>query len=164
MILFKKPYIYWILVISILYLSFTIYISQFYVSLLYLPHFTATINWFDFLFSVGGSIVIAVLVGINVVGTFVLYKMHKHEKKSLMKSSAAKTASVTSVGAVVGTTTGICTACLGSLFPSFFGLFGITISVASLPLQGKEIQIGLIFILLLFFYFIQKDLRRENDK
>ncbi len=162
--LFKKPFVYWIFGISFLYLLFTILISKFYVSLWYLPRFAATLNWPRFLISVSFSLVIAFFIGINAVGSYLLYKQRKEQKTCSSGISATKTASITGFGALLGTTTGICTACVGALFPAFFGLFGITLSFGSLPFQGMEIQFGLIIILLTTFYFIQKELTAVREK
>ncbi len=121
--LFKKPFIYWIFGISFLYLLFTILISKFYITLWYLPRFAATLNWTGFLISVSFSLFIAFFVGLNAVGSYLLYKQKKEQKTCSLGISATKTASITGFGALVGTTTGICTACVGALFPAFFGLF-----------------------------------------
>lgn len=65
-------------------------------------------------------------------------------------------------GTVGGLATGVCSACVASVFPFFFGIFGITISFAALPFQGLEVQLTLILLLIGNLYYMQRKLNEST--
>lgn len=148
---FQKPYIFWILGISLLYFALNIFLSKFYVTVQYIPQYFETLNWvllfLSFLLSVG----IAFLVAVNMVFGYLVY----HEKKNCEKKKLH--ASLPVFGAVAGLSTGICSACVGSVFPAVFGLFGVTLSWAALPFKGAEVQGVLIALLGANLYYLNKN-------
>ena len=143
---FKKPYVFWLLGIFILYFALNIYLSKFYITLQYIPYYLKTLNWFVLLLSFIFSVSIAFLVALNMVFGYIVYK-DKEKKKT--------NTPVTALGALGGLSTGICSACVGSVFPSVFGLFGITLSWAALPFRGAEVQAVLILLLGANLYYLK---------
>ncbi|SRR6056297_500668 len=73
--------------------------------------------------------------------------------KDIQKIS--KKGSSISIIAIFGTLLGgACPYCFVGLFPAFVGLFGSTINLGNLPLQGFEIQIISSIILLISIYYL----------
>jgi Na+/H+-translocating membrane pyrophosphatase len=144
----KTPYVYWIVIIAALYLGITVYVSEFYVTIRYIPVFLSTINWLELTASIILTLIIATLVGINSVYSYVRYTQRRSVKREATASCAAT---------LGGIATGVCPACVTSVFPFIFGIFGITFSWTFLPLKGFEIQVIIITILLGSLYFLRKD-------
>ncbi len=143
--------------VALLYITVTVLVSKFYVTVQYIPYFVDTINWFQLLLSVLLTAVIGLLLGLNVALLSLVYQEYKH-KKACSTTGLGTTASVTSIGAVGGVATGVCSACVASVFPALFGLFGITLSWGALPFQGLEIQAGIVALLTANGYYLQKKL------
>lgn len=145
-----KPYIFWVAGIFSGYMFLNIILTKFYITIQYIPYFLDTILWGNFILSVLFSLSIGILISINTVLTYFNYKEAVERKKNI------QTAAVTGAGTIGGLATGICSACVASVFPFFFSIFGITISFASLPFQGLEIQTLVIAILGINLYYIQR--------
>lgn len=137
--LFKKPYIYWILGIFIVYLALNIWLSQFYEVLFQIPYFLDTLNWGELLL----SFLLAVTIGILIALSMTLMIKEYKTRKSLLK----KQGFFSSLGIIGGFSTGVCSACIAGFFPLIFSLFGITFSWAFLPFNGIEVQLFSIGIL-----------------
>lgn len=140
----KKPYLYWTIGIFVAYMALNIIISQFYVTILYIPYYLGTINWAELLFGAVLSVVIGMLVSVNSVFLYIKYQ----ERKSIKKDGALACAA-----AVGGLATGVCPACAAGLIPFVLGIFGVSFGLASLPLKGKEIQILAVAILAIGLYW-----------
>ncbi|MEK6947189.1 MAG: hypothetical protein AABX32_06295 [Nanoarchaeota archaeon] len=147
--LFRKPYLYWMLGIFFAYLSINIFLSQFYVTLIYIPYYVSTINWGQLLLGIFLSIAISALVSMNLV---LLYIRHL-ERKSISKEST-----VTFAASVGGLATGVCTVCASSFLPEILGFFGVSFSFFNLPFKGIELQLGVIALLLAGIYFSRKQI------
>ena len=143
--------------VALLYITMTVLVSKFYVTVQYIPYFVDTINWFQLLLSVVLTLTIGTLLGLNVALLCLIYQEYKHNK-TCSTSGLGTTASVTSIGAVGGVATGVCSACVASIFPALFGLFGITLSWGALPFQGLEIQAGIVALLTTNGYYLRKKL------
>ncbi len=144
----QKPYLYWTIIIFILYLGLNIYISDFYETLQYIPLYTEQIHWGKLILGIIFTIIIAALVAINSVYSYIRYKHHQQIKKSGV---------IACVGAIGGLATGVCSSCVVAIFPLFFGLFGITFSWISLPFQGLEIQALMIVFLAVSLWWMKKN-------
>jgi|TARA_B100001964_G_scaffold178360_1_gene196703 hypothetical protein len=144
---FKKPYIYWLMGIFIVYLVITIYISEFYITAKHIPHYIQTIEWSKLIASILLALIIASLVSINSVYAYI-----KHKRRNVKKEEG-----LICVATIGGFATGVCPACVTGLFPIIFSYFGLSFSFLSLPFQGLEIQVLIIVILVASLYFLQKN-------
>ena len=144
--IFRKPYIYYIILIFLLYLFLNLIISGFYQTIPLIITYAKTINWLKLLTSIILSLLIGVFVAINSVLVYIKYK----ERKRCLKGASTAT-----IGAIGGLITGFCPLCITGLFPLIFGLFGISFSLASLPLQGIEIQFAVILLLFISYKIIK---------
>src|SRR3989344_174665 len=140
----KKPYLYYFIFITLAYLAINVILSQFYITLRYIPRYLATLNWTFFLSSVILSVIIAVLIAININLIIMNYKENKRLNVKL-----------TPIGFIFGLSAGICPLCITGLFPFLFSLFGFSLSI--LPFQGIELQILSILILLISINFLLKE-------
>jgi hypothetical protein len=143
----KKPYIFMLIFIFLIYLILNFFFSGFYNKIPALFLYKDTINWAMLLTSIILSVIIAGLVSINSIYAFLLYK----ERKKCMQVST-----VAGIGAIGGIVTGFCPICVTGIFPLVLSLLGITFSFASLPLNGIEFQIILIIILSVSLYYLTK--------
>ena len=144
---YKKPYLYFFIILFTVYLALNITISQFYVTVQYLPKYVETIKWEELVISGFLTLIIAFLVALT--GTLI-YKNWK-ERISVKKQTA-----LVSLGTLGGLATGVCTACVAGLFPLIFGLFGVSFSFLSLPFKGMEIQLLVITFLSINLYLLMK--------
>lgn len=126
------------IVITLTYILVTVWISDFYTTLIAIPYYLNTINWLEFGTSILFTITIGVLIAINTVCSYQKYQLHKSIKKQ---------GSATCLATISGISTGVCPACFGGLVPVIVSTFGITLSWAALPFKGLEIQALIIAIL-----------------
>ncbi|MBI2498806.1 hypothetical protein HYV88_01030 [Candidatus Woesearchaeota archaeon] len=145
---FKKPYLYFFILIFLVYLTLNVIISQFYITIQYIPKYLETINWLELILSGIFSLIIGILISISAVLVYIKYKERKKIKKQTFLAS---------LGTIGGFSTGICSACVAGLFPLIFSLFGISFSFLSLPFKGMEIQLLIILILTSNLYFLNKE-------
>ena len=144
---FKKPYIYFFILILIVYLTLNILISQFYVTLRYIPRYIDTINWFELTLSILFTLVIAFLVSLTILLSYIKYKQRQKIKKGV---------AIAALGTTSGFAAGVCTACVAGVFPFIFSLFGISFSWLSLPFKGLEFQLLVIILLLTSLHLLNK--------
>ena len=144
--IFRRPYVYWIIGIFFVYMIANVLLSQFYDTARYIPYYVETVKWTELLISAAFALVIGTLISINSVLAYLRYLDHK---------KIGTQGGVTCVATIGGFATGICPACIPSVFPLIFGAFGITFSWISLPFRGIEIQI-LIIVLLLGSLYLMK--------
>lgn len=130
--LFKKPYVYWMGGIFLVYMLLNIWLSKFYEVLFQIPYFLDTLNWSELLLSFILSLTIGILIAINMI-----FFIREYKKQKLLTK---KQGFFTSLGMLGGFSTGVCSACISGFFPLIFGLFGIGFSWAFLPFNGVEIQ------------------------
>ena len=146
--IFKKPYVYSLILIFLVYSILNIIISQFYITIQYIPRYLETIKWEELILSGLFSLTIGFLISINAVILYIKFKERKAVKKQTILAG---------LGTAGGLATGVCSACVAGLFPLVLGLLGISFSFLSLPLKGLEIQVLVIFILVANIYFLNKD-------
>ena|SRR3990172_12262241 len=142
-----KTHVFWGIGIALAYIVITVYVSEFYVTIQYLPVYLSTINWVEFTASILLTIIIALLVGTNSV-----YAYKKYQERKPVKGEAA----MSCVGTIGGVAAGVCPACVTSVFPLILGVFGISVSWATLPLKGFEIQLLVIALLGISLYLLHK--------
>lgn len=142
----QKPYIYWTIGIFLIYTALNIWLSKFYITIKDLSNFVGTINWADLTISIILALSIGLLVAFNIIYAYIKYKPHRQ----------VKTTTATCIGTITGLSTGVCAACVTSVFPTLAGLFGVTISWAALPFRGTEIQILTILLLGITLYVLRK--------
>ena len=144
---FKKPYVYIFTLVFFIYLILNVVISQFYVTLQYIPYYLGTIRWGELLISGLLSVLIGFLVAVNITLIYIRWKKRINVKKQSF---------LTSLGTLGGLITGVCSACVAGLFPIVFGLFGVGFSFLSLPLKGIEIQLVVLALLVFNLYIFKK--------
>lgn len=145
---FKKPYVYYFILVFLIYLILNIIVSQFYITIQYIPKYLETIKWQELIFSALLSLTIGFLVSLNSILLYIKYKERKNVKKQGFFAA---------LGAIGGFATGVCSACVAGLFPLIFGLFGISFGFLSLPFKGIEIQLLVVLILLINLHFLKKN-------
>jgi len=146
--IFKKPYIYGIIVIFILYIGLNILFSGFYSTIKLILIYADTVDWFKLGISIILTLGIGLLVSVNAVTTYTKYKERKKCKEGIATAG---------VGTLGGLVVGICPLCVTGLFPLIFGFLGIGFSFASLPFGGIEIQILVIIILSASLWMLGKN-------
>ena len=149
-IFLKKPYIFWLIVIFVLYLILNVIFSGFYNTIQGIFIYYKTVNWFKLGFSILLTLIIGILVSVNAVSFYLKYK----ERKNLKKCKEAGV--LGGIGTVGGFVVGVCPLCVTGLIPLLFGIFGVGFSFASLPFQGIEIQILVVLMLLFSLYLLKK--------
>ena len=146
-ILLKKPYIYFVILILLVYLLLNIFISGFYNTIPLILVYAKTLNWFKLGISIFLTIIIGALIAFNSVLIYVKYKERKKCKRELSLSSAC---------AIGGLVTGVCPLCVTGLIPLILGFIGVSFSFASLPFQGIEVQVLVVIILLMSLINLSK--------
>ena len=138
-ILLEKPYVYFVILIFLVYLSLNIMLSGFYNTIPLILVYAETVNWFKLGISLFLTLAIGSLIAFNSVLIYVKYKERKKCKKEFTLSS---------VGAIGGLVAGVCPLCVTGLIPLILGFIGVSFSLASLPFQGIEVQVLVVIILL----------------
>ncbi len=144
---FRKPYVYWTIGIFLSYMILNILISGFYKTVQLIFIYAKTVNWAELTISIIFSLAIGVLVAINAVYSYILYK----ERKKCLEGNT-----LTGIGTLGGLAVGVCPLCVTGLFPLIFGIFGLSFSLASLPFKGLEIQVLAIILLTTSLYLLMK--------
>jgi len=144
---FKRPYIYWIFGIFVLYLILNILFSGFYDTIPLVIFYFKTVDWFKLGVSLILTLLIGFFVAVNSVLVYILYKRKKECKNGVAAAGA---------GGIGGLIVGVCPLCVTGLFPLVLGALGISFSFGTLPFQGIEIQI-LVLGVLIWGYWILKN-------
>ena len=139
-ILFKKLYIYYVVLIFLVYIIVNVILSGFYNTIPLILVYAKTVNWLKLGISLFLTLTIGALIAFNSVLIYIKYKERRKCKKEITLSSA---------GAIGGLVTGVCPLCITGLIPLIFGFIGVSFSLASLPFQGIEIQILVVIILII---------------
>ena len=145
--LLKKPYIYFVILIFLVYLSLNVILSGFYNAIPLILVYAKTLNWFKLSISIFLTLIIGALIAFNSVLIYVKYKERRKCKKELTLSSA---------GAIGGLVTGVCPLCVTGLIPLILGFIGVSFSFASLPFQGIEVQVLVVIILIVSLINLSK--------
>lgn len=140
-ILFKKPYIFWLIALFFIYIVLNILFSGFYDTIQSILIYYKTLDWFKLGVSILLTVIIGILVSLNSVSFYIKYKERKNFKKC---KEAGVLGGIGSIGSLI---TGVCPLCVTGLIPLILSLFGISFSFAILPFQGIEIQVLIAIIL-----------------
>ena len=143
----KKPYVYFLILIFFAYLTIDTLISQFYITIRYIPKYLDTINWLELSLSILFTLIISILVSLTILISYIKYKQRQNIKKG---------AAVAAIGTTGGFAAGVCTACVAGIFPFVFSLFGVSFSWISLPFNGLEFQVFVIILLIISLYLLNK--------
>ncbi len=98
------------------------------------------------------TVLIAVTVALNL--TIITYKI----KKVRGLGDGKKEKGATFLGAIGGFLGGACPGCFVGLLPTIAGVFGVTVTLSSLPFLGFEIQIPTLLVLLVGLYIVANPL------
>ena len=137
-ILLKKPYLYFVILIFLVYLGINILFSGFYNTIPLILVYSKTVDWFKLGISIFLTLVIGALISFNSVLIYIKYKERRKCKKDITLSSA---------GAIGGLVTGVCPICITGIIPLVLGFLGISFSFASLPFRGIEVQVLVAIVL-----------------
>ena len=143
--LLKPPTLYWMIGIFVVYSMTNIILSEFYITVQYIPYYLDTIHWSELLVSTLLFLAIGFRISVNSVMTY----KHYTERKS-----AAKGGFMTCVATIGGLATGVCSACTIGAIPLALSSLGITAGFASLPFKGIEIQLAVLGILIVNYFFL----------
>jgi len=146
--IFKKPYIYWILLIFVIYLALNIVFSGFYTTIKLIIVYANTVDWLKLGISIILTLVIGILVAVNAVTAYTKYKERKKCKEGVTAAG---------VGTIGGLIVGVCPLCVTGLFPLIFSALGVGFSFASLPLGGIEIQAIVVIILFVSLWMLGRN-------
>jgi len=146
-IIFKRPYVYWILGIFVLYIILNILFSGFYDTIPLVIFYFKTVDWLKLGVSLILTLLIGFFVAVNSVLVYILYKLRKQCSREKV---------ITGVGTAGGLIVGVCPLCVTGLFPLILGLLGISFSFGSLPFQGIEIQFLILGILIWNYFLLKK--------
>ena len=145
--IFRKPYVFWTIGIFFIYMAINVSVSQFYITIQYIPYYLNTIHWGELVLGAILSITIGILISVNMVYTYIRYK----ERKKYGAEGA-----LTCAATIGGLATGVCSACVAGIVPLIFSLMGLSFSWLSLPFKGMEVQVLVIVILVLSLYWNSK--------
>ena len=106
--LFKKPYIYWIVLIFITYTALNIIFSGFYNTIKLIIIYANTVDWLKLGVSIILTLAIGFLVAVNSVIAYIKYKERKKCKEGIATAG---------VGTLGGLIVGVCPLCVTGLFP-----------------------------------------------
>jgi len=146
--IFRKPYIFWLIGIFIVYLLINIFVSGFYNTIPLIINYVDTVNLFKLSLSLIFSIFIGILVSINAVISYLKYKERKKCKEGIALGT---------LGTIGGLAVGVCPLCITGIFPLILSFLGISFSFASLPFDGIEVQLFVIFLLSAGLYLLKGD-------
>ncbi len=136
--LFRRPYIFYLILIFLFYILLNVLFSGFYYSIKLIFIYANTVNWFKLGVSILLTLAIGFFVSLNSVLFYISYKQRKQCKEGGI---------VTGVGGAFGLIVGVCPLCVSGIFPLILGLAGISFSFGSLPFSGIEIQILILGVL-----------------
>ena len=139
------------LTIFVLYVVINFFINQFYETL---PVFLTFRLSFVIPYIIL-SFLVGLLVSVNI--TLIVYKIRQ------VRSLNTEQTGATAVGVFGGMLGGACPGCFVGLLPSLAGVFGITLSLSSLPFLGYEIQIPTLLILGATTYVVASPLTCKID-
>ncbi len=145
---FKKPYIYWTILIFVVYVGLNVFFSGFYKTIRLIIVYANTVDWLKLGTSIILTLTIGILVSINAVTSYIKYK----ERKKCGEGVAAA-----GIGTLGGLIVGVCPLCVTGLFPLIFSALGIGFSFASLPLGGIEIQVIVVIILSVSLWMLRRN-------
>ena len=144
---FAKPYINYIIIIFLIYITLNIIFSGFYNSVKLILIYSSTVNWFKLGISILLTLLIGIFVSVNSVLMYMAYRQRKRCKEAGYLSG---------VGSIGGLAVGVCPLCVTGLFPLILGFLGISFSFGSLPFGGIEIQVFILGILVWGYLLLKK--------
>jgi len=141
----KKPYVFYLVIIFLGYLGLNIWLNQTFVTFSVL--FTAYKLSFAIPF-VALSLITAFLVAVTINLIILKFKEFR---------AVNKTSGIAAVAIFLGFVGGACPGCFVGIFPAIVGIFGASLTLTSLPLNGLEIQIASSLILILSIHLLTRN-------
>jgi hypothetical protein len=145
--LFRKPFVFLSASLFFGYLVLVYFLSDFGNTFRTVLLYTDTLNWPKFSMSILLTLIIASLVAINGTTAYRQYRLRKECREGSVLAGA---------GTLGGLALGVCPLCVGGILPIILGALGVSFSFGTLPLQGIEIQILVIVILLISLWWMKK--------
>jgi len=144
-VLSRKPYLILFFIFLLGYISLNLFINQFYAIL---PFFLS----YNLKFVIPYFLLTALIgIGVALNLTIIVYKLRQI-------FGLNKEMGMTAFGAVGGMLGGACPGCFVGLLPTLAGVFGITVTLSSLPFLGFEIQIPTFLLVATTLFFVAKPL------
>ncbi len=140
----KRPYIYSFIIVFLSYLTINVIVNKFYVVAPYV-------------FSYNLKIVIPQIILNLIVATLVATNINMIYSKFKELNKIKKSSGLTFFGIFSGLLGGLCPGCFVGLFPLVLSFFGVTASLASLPLKGIELQVLSIILLTIAIILLTKE-------
>lgn len=143
-VIVKKPYSYYFIVIFLAYLGLNIWLNQSFETF-------DVFNGYRLGFIIPFYIlnfVTAFLVAVNLNLIFVKFKDFKQMNK---------TGGFTAFGIFLGFVGGACPGCFAGVFPALVGIFGASLTLSALPLNGLEIQVAASLILMASIFLLTRE-------
>src|SRR3989344_2851958 len=100
--LFRKPNVYWVIGIFLLYLALNVMFSGFYTTFQLIIRYAGTVNWLK----LGISIILTIAIGLLVAMNAVLWYLRYKERKECASGGTLAT-----LGTAGGLVTGVCPLC-----------------------------------------------------
>ena len=141
---FQRPYIFFFILFFILYFVIDVFVNEIFVVGLNFFHYNLLIIIALLIL----NIIVASLFAITINLMIYRYK----ESKNLRKEYG-----IAPVGMLAGLMGGLCPGCFAGLFPAFLALFGVTLTLTTLPLFGGELLIIAIIIFSISIYLLGKE-------
>ena len=142
--IFSKPYYIFFILFFFLFIILNVIINQVYVTKDVL--FDNLYFGIPFIFF---NIIVAFLIALNF--NLIIIKFKEYKEINLGGNSLA------GFGIFSAFLGGACPGCFVGLFPAFLGLFGVTASLAILPLYGIELQAFSVLLLAISAYYLKRN-------
>ena len=143
----EKPYIFYFVSIFLIYIALNLFINKVYITL---PILTSYATWFFIPFVVLNFLLVPFLVALTLNLSIIKFK----EMRPVSSKGGGGFGFVGVFGGILG---GACPGCFVGLFPAVLGLFGITATLAILPLYGLEIQAASVGLLAVAVILLTRD-------
>ena len=139
----QPPYLFSFIFIFLVFTGINVVANQLYVTtpVLFSYNLKIVIPYVFF------AILVAGLIALNINLMILRYK----------ERTVNKEGGLTALGVFGGLMGGACPSCFVGVFPAVLGIFGFSISLSSLPLNGLEIQLVSALFLVIAVMFLTKD-------
>ena len=150
---FSFPYYIIFLFVFLFFISLNIFVNDLYITV---PAILSNTSFLGIAF-IASTIIVGLLVALNINLVIMKIKQLKTLRKFSKRAGGA-----TAGGIFAGVLGAACPGCFAGLFPAFLGLFGITATSMILPLNGLEIQLFSVVLLIISIFMLSKGTCKVN--